>query len=204
MATVVYTSGLPFGHWGQRRGWNAVFPGPLPQTVTTPSVKPRVGKYADSWTSNLIYPIRNCRNENRTFIFLPSSPSKFTLQAIHYSLGKQPEYETIKGQGRHINESTGTATQTLEKKVELAEALQRQDSRPRSLPAYLRAEVEGQSQQSCFLPKNSNNRWKPQLSSTTLDSGLSAHPSKNKGLWLFWVNGLPVTSPWKKHLHRAQ
>lgn len=84
--------------------------------MTTPSVKPRVGKYADSWTSNLIYPIRNCRNENRTFIFLPSSPSKFTLQAIHYSLGKQPEYETIKGQGRHINESTGTATQTLEKK----------------------------------------------------------------------------------------
>ena len=50
----------------------------------SPSVRTVLCEHADSWALNLTYPVRSWRDETRTFIFFPSSPSEYNPKS--YSL----------------------------------------------------------------------------------------------------------------------
>ena len=44
----------------------------------SPSVRTVFCEHADSWASNLTYPVRSLRDGTRTFLFFLSSPSEYT------------------------------------------------------------------------------------------------------------------------------
>lgn len=158
------------------------------------------------------WPIQSEAGEMRPgHSYFPQVPLvNITLKVTHYSLGKSPACacEQIKGKGRHVHTSAGTATHTWEQRWSWRSAhswaFERQDSRFKSLTDRSCSWGWRSRPIKLLLPKaSSDDCWKPQFSAV-LDSSLSTRPPKSKGLHLFWADDLPVTYPWQKHLLWAQ